>query len=225
MRHSREHLNHRSTWLRAAVLGANDGIISTASIIIGVASTNLGSQSIFIAGLISLISGAFSMAAGEYVSVWSQKDLEDADLKMEQESINNDFAAETEELSQIYQKRGLSKDLAQQVAQQLMAYDPLAAHARDDIGLIESNRVNPAKAAISSALSFVIGALLPLSLTLLVQTQLITTVAVFSTLSLALLGATSAYLGKASIYKAVVRVSLWGVTAMVFSACVGSLFS
>lgn len=225
MRHSQPHLSHRSSWLRASVLGANDGIISTASIIIGVASTNLASQSIFIAGLISLISGAFSMAAGEYVSVWSQKDLEDADLKMEQNSIAKDFQAETNELSDIYQRRGIDKNLADKVAEQLMTNNPLAAHARDDIGLIESNRVNPVTAALSSALSFIVGALLPLGLALFVEQQLVIVVAIYSLVCLAILGAVSAYLGKASMLKASVRVSLWGGAAMAVSAYIGSLFS
>ncbi len=225
MRHKQPHLSHRSSWLRASVLGANDGIISTASIIIGVASTNLSSQSIFIAGLISLISGAFSMAAGEYVSVWSQKDLEDADLQMEQDSIAKDFKAETKELSGIYQRRGIDKELADKVAEQLMANDPLAAHARDDIGLIESNRVNPVIAALSSALSFIIGALLPLGLALFVKQQLVIVVAIYSIVCLAILGAVSAYLGKAPMLKASIRVSLWGGAAMAVSAYIGSLFS
>lgn len=225
MRHSQPHLSHRSSWLRASVLGANDGIISTASIIIGVASTNLANQSIFIAGLISLISGAFSMAAGEYVSVWSQKDLEDADLQMEQDSIAKDFKAETKELSEIYQRRGIDKNLADKVAEQLMANDPLAAHARDDIGLIESSRVNPITAAISSALSFIVGAILPLGLALFVEHQQVIIVAVYSIVCLAILGAVSAYLGKASMLKASVRVSLWGGAAMAVSAYIGSLFS
>lgn len=165
------------------------------------------------------------MAAGEYVSVWSQKDLEDADLKMERESIANNFEAEATELSEIYQQRGLDKNLAEQVAQQLMKHDPLSAHARDDIGLNVNDRVNPSIAALSSALSFSIGALFPLLLSLFIDHQLVATIAISSILFLALLGAISAYIGKASMFKAALRVSIWGAAAMLFSAYIGSLFS
>lgn len=225
MPHTQPHLSSRTTWLRASVLGANDGIISTASLIIGVASTGADQKSILIAGIIALISGACSMAAGEYVSVSSQTDLEDAELKMEHDSIQKDYEGETQELAEIYQSRGLSSDLATQVATQLMAHDALSAHARDDIGLSIEYRVSPIVAALSSALAFAIGALLPLFTAMLV-TENFTLYLVISTVTfLLMLGSMSAYLGNASVLKGALRVTIWGVVAMTISACIGHLLA
>ena len=225
MPHLQPHLSSRSTWLRASVLGANDGIISTASLIMGVASAGTSKENILLAGLIGLVSGAFSMAAGEYVSVSSQADLEEADLQMEKASIEQNYEAETQELKAIYQNRGLSAELASQVAEELMAHDPLTAHARDDIGLSIEHRANPLLAALSSALSFAIGALLPLLAALLVTHNFNFYLAIWTLASLALLGAFSAYLGRAQILKAVFRLCACGATAMLVSGYIGSLFS
>lgn len=224
MPHSKPHLSHRSGWLRAGVLGANDGIISTASLLIGVASANASNETILLTGLVAIVSGAFSMAAGEYVSVSSQKDLEQADLNMERESIKLNFEAEQQELSDIYQHRGLSPELAQQVAQQLMAHDPLTAHARDDIGISLDNQAKPLQAAIASALAFIFGGVFPLfaSLTnLMPVTQII---AITSVLLLIVLGSISAKLGNASMFNASIRVSFWGILAMGCSALIGHTF-
>lgn len=224
MVHTQPHLGSRTTWLRASVLGANDGIISTASLIIGIASAGTSKENMLIAGLIGLVSGAFSMAAGEYVSVSSQTDLEDAELKMEQDSIRDHFDAETQELAHIYQERGLTPELSEQVAKQLMANDPLSAHARDDIGLSMEHRTNPIQAALSSALAFAIGALLPLLTALLANDNTTIYVAASTVLFLSLLGSISAYLGRASMLKGALRVTLWGSLAMAVSAYIGHLF-
>lgn len=225
MPHLQPHLSSRSTWLRASVLGANDGIISTASLIMGVASAGTSKENILLAGLIGLVSGAFSMAAGEFVSVSSQTDLEEADLQMEKASIEENYEAETQELKAIYQNRGLSAELALQVAEELMAHDPLTAHARDDIGLSIEHRANPLLAALSSALSFAIGALFPLLAALLITHNFNFYLAIWTLASLALLGALSAYLGRANILKAVFRLCACGATAMLVSGYIGSLFS
>lgn len=225
MVHTQPHLSNRTTWLRASVLGANDGIISTASLIIGVASAGTSKENMLIAGLIGLVSGAFSMAAGEYVSVSSQTDLEEAELTMERDSIRDHFAAETHELANIYQQRGLTPELSQQVAEQLMANDPLSAHARDDIGLSMDHRADPLQAALSSALAFAIGALLPLLIALLASENITFYVAVSTVLFLSLLGSMSAFLGRASMFKGALRVTLWGSLAMAVSAYIGHLFS
>lgn len=224
MPHPKPHLSHRSGWLRAGVLGANDGIISTASLLIGVASANASPQTILLTGIVAIVSGAFSMAAGEYVSVSSQKDLEQADLNMERESIKLNYDEEQLELKQIYQERGLSPDLAQQVARQLMSHDPLAAHARDDIGISLDNQAKPLQAAIASALAFVIGGVFPLLASLTHIIPVTQAIAFTSVLLLVLLGSVSAKLGNASMFNASIRVSFWGILAMSCSALIGHVF-
>lgn len=224
MPHSKPHLSHRSGWLRAGVLGANDGIISTASLLIGVASANASEQTILLTGLVAIVSGAFSMAAGEYVSVSSQKDLEQADLNMELESINLNFDAEQQELKEIYQQRGLSPDLAHQVAQQLMSNDALAAHARDDIGISMDNQARPLQAAFASALAFIVGGMIPLLASFSQFMPITQVIGLTSILSLILLGSISAKLGNASKTKASLRVCFWGILAMAGSALIGHLF-
>jgi len=219
------HRSHRISWLRAAVLGANDGIVSTASLIIGVAAANTAHADIILAGVAGLVAGAMSMAAGEYVSVSSQSDTENADLVLEQSSIDKDYAFELQELAEIYQERGLDETLAHQVAQQLMDHDALGAHARDELGIIENVRARPIQAAFSSAGTFTIGAALPLlAARFLPESQLIATVAVLSLISLALLGGLAACAGGASIIIGAVRVTFWGALAMGLTAVVGRLF-
>ena len=224
MPHVKPHLSHRSGWLRAGVLGANDGIISTASLLIGVASANASQQTILVTGLVAIVSGAFSMAAGEYVSVSSQKDLEQADLTMEKESLTTQFSAEQQELSIIYQQRGLSPELADKVAEQLMAQDALAAHARDDIGINLDNQAKPIQAALSSALAFIVGALIPFITALMDINNISYAIAVTSFSILILLGAISAKLSNASLIKSSLRIVFWGILAMASSAFIGSLF-
>lgn len=225
MLHTQPHLSHRTTWLRASVLGANDGIISTASLILGVASTGADQKTIIIAGIIALISGAFSMAAGEYVSVSSQTDLENADLQMEQNSIRDDYEGETQELADIYQSRGLPADLAAQVADHLMAHDALSAHARDDIGLSIEHKINPIVAALSSALAFAVGALLPLLAAILISKNFTLYLGASTIAFLLMLGGISAYLGNAPILKGALRVTIWGTLAMSISAYIGHLLA
>ena len=219
------HKSHRTGWLRAAVLGANDGIVSTASLIIGVASANTTQFEILLAGIAGLVAGAMSMAAGEYVSVCSQSDTEKADLEMEQKSLEENYEFELKELAQIYQKRGLSRALAHQVADELMKHDALAAHARDEIGIIESSRARPIQAALYSAATFTIGAALPLAVAWIASLHwLIVSVGVSSLVFLASLGAIAAYTGGASMSRAALRVTFWGALAMVMTAVVGRWF-
>lgn len=219
------HNSHRTGWLRAAVLGANDGIVSTASLIIGVAAANVSHDYVLLTGLAGLVAGAMSMAAGEYVSVSSQADTESADLEQEQKSLDENPEFEKRELAKIYQERGLSKELSIQVAGQLMDHDALAAHARDEIGIVESARARPIQAAMSSALAFTIGALLPLLVAWLSTLDyLIAAVSISSLVFLATLGALAARAGGAPILKGSFRVSFWGVLAMALTAAVGSLF-
>ncbi len=223
--HHEQHKSHRNGWLRAGVLGANDGIVSTASLIIGVAAANAAQADILLAGVAGLVAGAMSMAAGEYVSVSSQADTERADLAIERRSIKEDHAAELEELATIYQQRGLTPDLSHQVAEQLMAHDALAAHARDEIGISPVSSAKPLLAAASSAAMFFTGAILPLITAWLVpQAYLIAAVALLSLLSLALLGSAAAYIGGAPIWRGALRVMFWGAAAMALTAAVGSLF-
>ncbi len=225
MTHSEKHRSHRSGWLRAAVLGANDGIVSTASLIIGVAAANAAKEAILLAGVAGAVAGAMSMAAGEYVSVCSQSDAEEADLELERQSLENHYDSEREELAQIYENRGLEPDLAYQVADQLMAHDALGAHARDDIGISEISRAHPFQAAFFSALSFSVGAALPLVVSwTFYLPQLIPAVAIFSLLFLALLGALAARAGGASIGIGAFRVTFWGFLAMLFTALIGRVF-
>lgn len=225
MGHREAHKSHRAGWLRASVLGANDGIVSTASLIIGVAAAQSTQNDVVLAGLAGLVAGAMSMAAGEYVSVSSQSDMETADLELERKSLAEDREYETDELAKIYEQRGLSPALAHQVAVQLMAHDALGAHARDDIGITESGRARPVLAAASSAATFTVGAALPLITAVLVPLPyLITSVSLFSLIFLAVLGGIAAKAGGAPIFRASVRVTFWGATAMTLTAAVGHLF-
>jgi VIT1/CCC1 family predicted Fe2+/Mn2+ transporter len=225
MNHNEQHRSHRIGWLRAAVLGANDGIVSTASLIIGVAAAHTAHSDILLAGSAGLVAGAMSMAAGEYVSVSSQADTEKADLELEKRHLEENREFEKKELSDIYEKRGLDKDLAKQVADQLMAHDALGAHARDELGIIEEGRARPVQAAFSSAATFTVGAVLPLLVAwLMPETQLIPAVAVLSLLFLAGLGGVAARAGGASVIIGATRVTFWGTLAMGLTAAVGGLF-
>ncbi|MDP2596553.1 VIT1/CCC1 transporter family protein [Alteromonas stellipolaris] len=225
MVHSEIHRSQRVGWLRAAVLGANDGIVSTASLIIGVAAASTSHDGILLAGAAGLVAGAMSMAAGEYVSVSSQSDTENADLVIEKKSLEQNFESEKEELAKIYERRGLKPTLAEQVAEELMSYDALGAHARDDIGISQSVNAQPIQAAFSSAAAFTVGAALPLAVAWLVHgEQLIPAVAALSLLFLAALGATAARVGGASITVGAIRVTFWGALAMVLTAVVGRIF-
>jgi len=225
MSHHEVHRVHRVGWLRAAVLGANDGIVSTASLIIGVAAASTTHENVLLAGVAGLVAGAMSMAAGEYVSVSSQSDTENADLALEKQSLEDDFDAEKEELAQIYQGRGLEPVLALQVAEQLMAHDALGAHARDEIGISVSSSAQPVQAALSSAGTFVVGAALPLIVAWAMPgPQLIPLVAVSSLVFLAILGGLAARTGGAAITIGAIRVTFWGALAMALTAGVGRLF-
>lgn len=222
MSHHEVHKSHRIGWLRAAVLGANDGIVSTASLIIGVAAAHTAHADILLAGVAGLVAGAMSMAAGEYVSVSSQSDTENADLEVEKRSLKENVAFEQRELATIYEKRGLDPNLAKQVALQLMAHDALGAHARDEMGIVESARARPIQAAFSSAGTFTIGAALPLLAAWAVPgPQLIPVVAALSLVFLAALGGLAANAGGASITIGAVRVTFWGALAMGLTALVG----
>jgi len=224
MSHHEVHRAHRVGWLRAAVLGANDGIVSTASLIIGVAAASAAHSDI-LAGIAGLVAGAMSMAAGEYVSVSSQSDTEKADLELEKESLDRDFEFEKLELAEIYQDRGLTSELALQVAEQLMDHDALGAHARDEIGISEISNARPIQAAFSSAGTFVVGAALPLLVAWLMPgPQLMLAVALASLFFLALLGGLAARAGGAPISVGAFRVTFWGALAMALTAGVGRLF-
>lgn len=225
MRHSEFHRSHHIGWLRAAVLGANDGIVSTASLIIGVASAGATHETILITGVAGLVSGAMSMAAGEYVSVSSQSDTEAADIARETEELATQPEHELDELTGIYMSRGLSPELARQVAIELTAHDALGAHARDELGIIETMNAKPVQAALASAATFAVGAALPLLVTFLVPlSDTIPYVAVASLAFLAALGGLAAKVGGASLFKGAGRVAFWGVLAMIATAAVGSLF-
>jgi len=220
------HRSHRVGWLRAAVLGANDGIVSTASLIIGVAAASTTHENILLAGVAGIVAGAMSMAAGEYVSVSSQSDTENADLALEKISLEQNFEFEKEELAKIYEGRGLEPVLAEQVAEQLMAHDALGAHARDEIGISESVSAQPVQAAFYSAGTFTVGAALPLLVAWLIPGSfLISSVAALSLVFLALLGALAARTGGASITVGAFRVTFWGALAMALTAGIGRLFS
>ncbi len=223
--HEERHFVHRINWLRAAVLGANDGIVSTASLVVGVAAAGADRQTLLIAGVAGLVAGAMSMAAGEYVSVSSQADTERADLKAERLALDAEPEAEHEELAQIYAARGVEIRLARQVATQLMEHDDLAAHARDELGISGTVRSRPVQAALTSAATFAVGAVLPLAAVALApHSQAITVVSIASLLSLALLGAVSARIGGAGIVKAAARVTIWGALAMALTAAIGAVF-
>lgn len=219
------HLVHRSQWLRAAVLGANDGIVSTASLVLGVAAAESGRSGVIVAGVAGLVAGAMSMAAGEYVSVSSQADTENADLAKERHELATDPDGEHRELSGIYQQRGLDRDLADQVATQLMEHDALGAHARDELGLTEIHAARPLQAALASAASFAVGAALPLGLVVFgPERGLVPLVAGGSLAFLALLGGMAARAGGASIARGAFRVTFWSALAMAATMGVGHLF-
>lgn len=225
MTHEETHKSHRVGWLRAAVLGANDGLVSTASLIIGVAAAGTAHEGILLAGVAGLVAGAMSMAAGEFVSVSSQSDTEKADLAIEKKSLEDDIESEKRELATIYEERGVEPVLARQVAEQLMVHDALGAHARDDIGISVNVNAQPIQAALSSAGTFTIGAGLPLLVAWLVPVGLlISLVAMFSLVFLALLGALAARAGGAPIMTGAIRVTFWGTLAMALTAAVGILF-
>jgi VIT1/CCC1 family predicted Fe2+/Mn2+ transporter len=225
MRHSERHKTHRTGWLRAAVLGANDGIVSTASLVLGVAATGASTQSILVAGVASLVAGAMSMAAGEYVSVSSQADTENADLAREKAELAENPKQEHAELTAIYVNRGLDENLASNVATQLMAHDAIAAHARDELGISDTLAAKPVQAALASAATFAAGALLPLLVVLLLPASaLMWYVAGSSLLFLALLGLIAAKAGGAPLLVSTARVTFWGALAMGLTAGVGALF-
>jgi len=221
---SEHHFVHRIGWLRAAVLGANDGIVSTASLIVGVAAATPDRNTILIAGVAGLVAGAMSMAAGEYVSVSTQSDTEQADLETERQALEESPEEEHEELAQIYAARGVEIGLARQVATQLTEHDSLAAHARDELGISETVGTRPVQAALTSAATFSVGAILPLAaLALTPVAHVIIAVSIASLVSLALLGAASARAGGADVVKAATRVTLWGALAMGVTAGIGAL--
>lgn len=223
--HSEIHMAHRIGWLRAAVLGANDGIVSTASLLVGVAAAGSARSAVLVAGLAGLVAGAMSMAAGEYVSVSSQADTEKADIARETRELRETPEAELDELTRIYTQRGLDSGLARQVAAQLTARDALAAHARDELGISEMAAANPVQAAIVSALTFAAGAVFPLLVALLAPVSQITLAVVVATLvALAALGALGASAGGAGLLKGAARVTFWGALAMIATAAVGRLF-
>jgi len=225
LKHSEFHRSQHIGWLRAAVLGANDGIVSTASLIIGVAAAHTSHEAILLTGVAGLVSGAMSMAAGEYVSVSSQSDTEAADLTRERLELATDQANELKELTNIYTGRGLTPGLAHQVAVQLTAHDALGAHARDELGIIETMNARPVQAAFASASTFAIGAALPLLTTYIASTQnTVLSVAIMSLAFLAILGGLAAKVGGANIWKGTARVAFWGALAMAAAAGVGSLF-
>jgi vacuolar iron transporter family protein len=223
--HTERHLVSRIGWLRAAVLGANDGIVSTASLIVGVAAASAATSDVLIAGVAGLVAGAMSMAAGEYVSVSSQSDTEQADLARERAELASQPAFEREELARIYIKRGVNPELARQVADQLMAKDALGAHARDELGISEVTTARPVQAALASASTFAVGAALPLSMVLLMpRPALVAGVSIASLVFLGLLGALGARAGGAHVLKATLRVTFWGALAMALTAGIGALF-
>lgn len=219
------HKTVRIGWLRAAVLGANDGILSTASLVLGVATAHGSHRNLLVAGVAGLVAGGMSMAAGEYVSVHSQADTEAADLEIERHELATDGKGEHKELTDIYIKRGLDPPLAQQVADQLMAHDALGAHARDELGITKAQQARPLQAAFASAASFAAGAAMPLLVTAIApETNLIYYISGTSLLFLASLGGLAAYAGGASIWKGALRVTFWGTLAMAVTSGAGALF-
>ena len=221
--HSEDHLVGRIGWLRAAVLGANDGIVSTASLIVGVAAAAATQSDILIAGAAGLVAGAMSMAAGEYVSVSSQSDTEQADLARERKELSDNIGFEHAELAQIYVKRGVDEELARQVAQQLMAKDALSAHARDELGISEISTARPVQAALTSAGTFAVGAALPMMIVIISPAGAVIPLVSLASLGfLALLGALGARAGGANVMRATARVTFWGALAMALTAGIGA---
>jgi VIT1/CCC1 family predicted Fe2+/Mn2+ transporter len=225
LRHRERHRTERIGWLRAAVLGANDGIVSTSSLVLGVAAAHATHSNVMVAGVAGLVAGAMSMAAGEYVSVHSQADTEKAELELERVELKTDNKGEHKELTAIYVARGLKPALAKEVADQLMVHDALGAHARDELGIYETFRARPMQAALASASSFAVGASMPLLVTALVPAAgLIPLVSGTSLVFLALLGGLAAHAGGAGVVVGAIRVTFWGALAMALTAGVGSLF-
>jgi len=225
MRHIESHRSHRIGWLRAAVLGANDGIISTASLVVGVTAAGADEKSILVTGVAGLVAGAMSMAAGEYVSVSSQKDTENADLDRERRELATDPVHEHEEMTNIYMGRGLDKELATQVATQLMSHDALGAHARDELGITEMMTAKPIQAAMASAGTFAAGAALPLLVVWLAPAAgLMWSVSIASLVFLVAMGALAARTGGAGMAAGALRMGFWGALAMAITAGVGALF-
>jgi len=225
MRNAEQHFTHRTGWLRAAVLGANDGIVSTASLILGVAAAESSRSTILVAGMAGLVAGAMSMAAGEYVSVSSQSDTERADLVRERGELAADSEYEHAELAAIYVARGLDAQLANQVAAQLMTKDALGAHARDELGISDTLSARPIQAALASAGTFAVGAAMPLLLVLVVpRSALVWAISGSSLFFLALLGSLAARAGGSPVWRAALRVTFWGALAMALTAGVGALF-
>jgi vacuolar iron transporter family protein len=225
MRHGERHRTHRTGWLRAAVLGANDGIVSTASLVLGVAAAGASTQAILVAGVAGLVAGAMSMAAGEYVSVSSQADTESADLARERKELTASPEQEHAELMSIYVERGLDDSLASSVATQLMQHDALAAHGREELGISDTLAAKPVQAAFASAGTFALGAVLPLMMVLLLPASaLVWGLAGSSLVFLALLGSLSARAGGAPVLASAMRVTFWGALAMALTAAVGALF-
>jgi VIT1/CCC1 family predicted Fe2+/Mn2+ transporter len=225
VRHRERHRTERTGWLRAAVLGANDGILSTASLVLGVAAAHATHSNVLVAGVAGLVAGAMSMAAGEYVSVHSQADTEQSDLALERAELKADDQGEHKELMAIYVARGLDSSLAKEVAKQLMAHDALGAHARDELGISETFRARPIQAALASAASFAVGAAMPLLVTAIAPAAgLIPLVSGTSLVFLALLGGLAARVGGAGVTMGAIRVTFWGTLAMALTAGVGSLF-
>lgn len=223
--HPERHYTHRIGWLRAAVLGANDGIVSTASLVVGVAAAHSTRAAVLLAGIAGLVAGAMSMAAGEYISVSSQADTERADLARERGELTNSPESELAELQGIYVGRGLDADLARRVAEQLTAHDVLGAHARDELGITKAQAANPIQAALASAATFSVGAALPLVIAAVVPMQiLIASVATASLLCLAFLGALAASAGGAGRWRGAARVTFWSALALALTAIVGRLF-
>lgn len=224
--HTEPHFTHRSNWLRASVLGANDGLISTASLLMGLASAGVQSATLMLIGFSALVAGAISMAAGEYVSVSSQSDTEQADLDKEIQLLQMHPEKELKELTKIYEKRGLNKQLAHQVAVALTEHDALDAHARDELGITDINSANPIQASIFSGMSFSLGAIVPILIATLVhQKYTLLTLTISTLLGLMLLGFISAKLGGAKIVPAVFRILLWGVLALFVTFWIGQLFA
>ena len=223
--HDEAHLSNRNQWLRAAVLGANDGLISTSSLLVGIAAANPSSETLLLTGLAALTAGALSMAAGEYISVSAQADTEKADLDKERHELTHNAARELIELTTIYEQRGLTHDLAHQVAVALTEHDVLEAHARDEIGLTDLSQAKPIQASMASALAFITGAILPIIGILLLPAQaLIWSLAALTIVGLLLLGIVSARLGGAPIIPATARVVIWGAMAMLATSLIGRLF-